>query len=143
MIETVLCAVDIANANHDAYILEAADQQARLHNAQLDLVTIVPNSGGGMVGGYLTDHHVETALSRARKELNDFATGTLGDDRNAEIRHVVATGRVYTEVLRIADVDKADLIVIGAQHPDLADFLLGPNSARIVRHAKSSVIVVR
>jgi len=122
MIKTILCAVDIANETQDVYILEAAEQLARLH---------------------VSDHHVKTARDRAQRDLNKFAERALGAERNKEVRHVVATGRVYAEILKIADVDNADLIVIGAQTPDLADFLLGPNSARIVRHAKTSVYVVR
>jgi len=143
MIKTILCAVDIANETQDVYILEAAEQLARLHDAQLDVVTVVPTNGSSFVGGYLSDHHVKTARDRAQRDLNKFAERALGAERNKEVRHVVATGRVYAEILKIADVDNADLIVIGAQTPDLADFLLGPNSARIVRHAKTSVYVVR
>ena len=36
-----------------------------------------------------------------------------------------------------------DLIVVGAHRPELGDYLLGPNAARIVRHADQSVFVVR
>ena len=37
----------------------------------------------------------------------------------------------------------ADLIVVSSGRDDLKDFLLGPNAARIVRHADCSVLVVR
>lgn len=37
----------------------------------------------------------------------------------------------------------ADLIVIGSHRPEMGDFLLGPNAARVVRHSKVSVLVVR
>jgi len=37
----------------------------------------------------------------------------------------------------------ADLIVLGANRPDLKDYLLGPNASRVVRHSARSVLVVR
>jgi nucleotide-binding universal stress UspA family protein len=33
--------------------------------------------------------------------------------------------------------------VVGAHRQDLKDYLLGPNAARVVRHADCSVYVVR
>jgi nucleotide-binding universal stress UspA family protein len=38
---------------------------------------------------------------------------------------------------------KSTVIVVGAHKPDLSEYLLGPNAARIVRHSKCSVYVVR
>jgi nucleotide-binding universal stress UspA family protein len=32
---------------------------------------------------------------------------------------------------------------MASHRPELSDYLLGPNAARIVRHAKQSVLVVR
>ena len=37
----------------------------------------------------------------------------------------------------------ADLIVMGSHRPELADYLLGANAAKVVRHADCSVMVVR
>jgi nucleotide-binding universal stress UspA family protein len=70
-------------------------------------------------------------------------TEVLGKEANESVRHVVVTGNTYDEILRVAEADGAALIVIGAHQPDLRDYLLGPNAARVVRHAKCSVLVVR
>ena len=43
----------------------------------------------------------------------------------------------------MADETNADLIVMASHRPELKDFLLGPNAARVVRHANCSVLVVR
>jgi nucleotide-binding universal stress UspA family protein len=58
-------------------------------------------------------------------------------------RHIVGHGSIYREILRYADVAKADLIILAAATPGPEDFLIGPNAARVVRHAKISVLVVR
>ncbi|MDH3475684.1 MAG: universal stress protein [Rhodospirillales bacterium] len=38
---------------------------------------------------------------------------------------------------------KADLIITGSHKPNVSDYLLGSNAARVVRHASCSVFVVR
>ena len=73
----------------------------------------------------------------------DLVRKVLGDKADSDVRHIVATGNVYEEVLRVAETDSAYLIVIGSHRPALRDYLLGPNAARVVRHASCSVYVVR
>ena len=55
----------------------------------------------------------------------------------------VGHGTVYEEILHAAKRIDADLIVMAAHRPGQADYLLGPNAARVVRHAECSVLVVR
>jgi hypothetical protein len=52
-------------------------------------------------------------------------------------------GTVYHEVLKAADKLGVDVIVLSAHRPAFKDYFLGSNAARIVRHAKQSVYVVR
>jgi nucleotide-binding universal stress UspA family protein len=63
--------------------------------------------------------------------------------KNVSSRAIVAQGRAYEQILRVADEIDCDAIVMAAGNPDLAQYLLGPNSARVVRHATCSVLVVR
>jgi universal stress protein F len=58
-------------------------------------------------------------------------------------RRIIAEGKIYQEILKAAQTIKADLIVMGSHHPELKDYLLGPNAAKVVRHADCSVMVVR
>ena len=46
-------------------------------------------------------------------------------------------------ILDLAEKIGADLIVMASHRPELKDYLLGPNAARVVRHAECSVMVVR
>ncbi|MFQ5760821.1 MAG: universal stress protein, partial [Acidiferrobacterales bacterium] len=43
----------------------------------------------------------------------------------------------------VAEKAGCDLIVMASQRPELKDYLLGPNAARVVRHANCSVLVAR
>ena len=59
------------------------------------------------------------------------------------VQHIVRQGTVYEMVLLTAKEIDADLIIIASHRPELKDYLLGPNAARVVRHANCSVLVVR
>ena len=59
------------------------------------------------------------------------------------IRQAVRCGSIYKEILRYLREVEADLVIMSAHRPGMRDFLLGPNAARVVRHANCSVWVVR
>ncbi|MET4101797.1 universal stress protein F [Roseovarius sp. MBR-78] len=139
----VLCAVDISNPRRDDNVLRSAARLAALDGAQLDLITVVPDYGMSVVGSYFDKEHHPKIEQEARRRLDDLVSEVLGPEANASIRHLVVTGNAYEEILRVARADGASLIVIGAHKPDFHDFLLGPNAARVVRHAACSVMVVR
>lgn len=143
MIKNVLCAIDINNPDEERAVLEMAARLAQLDKAQLDVIAVVPDFGASVVGRYFEDHHVATAKDSAGEVLNTFVSDVLGSEASAGTRQIVAVGSVYEEVLNTAKLGDSDLIVLGAHRPDLKDYLLGPNAARIVRHANCSVYVVR
>lgn len=143
MIKTVLCAVDITRPKEEEGVLKQAKRIADMDSAQLDIITVVPDFGSILVGAYFQDHDVKSAQDNATEALKGFVADAIGDEANTSVRHIVAVGSVYEEVLKAAKLGRADLIVIGAHRPDLKDFLLGPNAARVVRHSDCSVYVVR
>lgn len=143
MTNTVLCAVDINRPDEEARVLKIAKQMADLDGSQLDVITVVPDFGATVVGAYFKDHHVQTAKDGASDLLDKFTEEAIGKEASDELRHIVAIGNVYEEVLKTAKLSKANLIVIGAHRPDFKDYLLGPNAARVVRHSQCSVYVVR
>ena len=50
---------------------------------------------------------------------------------------------IYAEILGVAEGAEADLVVIGSHRPATKDYMLGTNAARVVRHARCSVLVAR
>ena len=141
--KTVLCAVDVSNSDVDIGVLRKAQEMANLEEAQLDVITVVPDYGMSVVGQFFDDSHHEKVVAEAQARLASLVTEALGAKANKEARHIVATGNAYEAILKAADADDANLIVIGAHKPEFADYLLGPNAARVVRHSKCSVFVVR
>ncbi|MDX1785170.1 universal stress protein [Roseovarius sp. ZX-A-9] len=139
----VLCAIDVSNKGLDANVLQEAARMAKMNDAQLDVITVLPDLGMSIVGGYFDKDHHEKALAQASALMREMIEEALGPEANASIRHLVATGSAYEEILKAAKAADSGLIVIGAQKPDLHDFLIGPNASRVVRHANCSVYVVR
>lgn len=139
----VLCALDISQPEHETPVLRRAAQLAALDKARLDVITVLPDFGTSMVGSYFKSDYHDQAMGEARAALETLCESVLGPELNARVRHIVSTGTVYEEVLRVARVDSATLIVIGSHRPALQDYLLGPNASRVVRHSDCSVFVVR
>jgi len=141
--QSVLCAVDISNKTRDVGVLKQAARLAAMDGAQLDVITVVPDYGMSVVGSFFeADHHAK-AVEETRRLLRDLVSEVLGAGADKSVRHIVAVGNAYEEILRAAEADGAGLIVIGAHKPDFKDYLLGPNAARVVRHSACSVFVVR
>nr|WP_321455571.1 universal stress protein [uncultured Cohaesibacter sp.] len=142
MIKNVLCALDITQDN-DAKVLETASKIAKLEEARLDVVTVVPNFSISLVGSYFDEKFQNQAVQDAKVALKKRVADILGADHVENLRHIVASGSIYEEILETAEQADSDLIVIGAHKPDLREMLIGPNAARVVRHSKCSVYVVR
>jgi nucleotide-binding universal stress UspA family protein len=124
-------------------VLEEAARLAGLYGAQLDVITVVPDYGMSVVSNFFDKSYHDKAVEEARRRLNELVERALGAEANEKVRHIVATGNAYEEILHVAETDGAQLIVVGAHKPDFKDYLLGPNAARIVRHSNCSVHVVR
>ena len=121
--------------------IQIAEKLAKNDGAKLHVVTIIPNFSMPIVGGYFPEGFEEKHFAEAKAELKKQIEADA-EDPSAIIRHVVQ-GSIYDEIIRSADKLNCSLIIIEAHRPDLKDYLLGPNAARVVRHAKQSVYVIR
>ena len=116
---------------------------ADLAGVSLDVVTVVPDFGKSVVGGFFENDHHAKLVASSKEALNVVVSGTIGEAANKKVRHIVATGTAYEEIIKLSETAGSSLIVIGAHKPDFKDYLLGPNAARVVRHSNCSVYVVR
>ncbi len=138
MFKKVLIPVDVAVAQDAKKLLAVAKTLTAGWSCELHVATVIPNVGMAIVGSYFDAKFESDSQSAAKTEL---ATIVAGSGLEAE-QHVL-NGRIYDAILSKADELGADLILIGAHQPELSDYLLGANAARVVRHAKQSVMVIR
>lgn len=141
MVKSILLPVDIADDTGSLPVLEAAVPLARLFGARMHVVSVLPDFGMSQVGAFFPDGFETNALKAFSEALGAWVMAHVPEGIDAQ-PHVLH-GTIYDEILRAADRLAVDLIVIGAQRPKLSDYLLGPNAARVVRHARQSVYVVR
>jgi nucleotide-binding universal stress UspA family protein len=141
MTQHVLCAIDLTHAEAEKALLVKAAELARFYGATLSVVTVVPDYGMTIVGSYFQEGTQAKALQAASDQLHQLVADTLPDF--GQVQHIVESGTVYEQVLDAADRAQADLIIMGAHKPDLVDRIQGPNSARVARHAKCSVLIIR
>ncbi|MEM1345373.1 MAG: universal stress protein [Pseudomonadota bacterium] len=140
MFNAILLPLDIG-ADDNQRLLEQATTLAKANAATLHLLTVVPDFGLSIVGSFFPENYERAALDEAKAKLDPLAerARTEGVVVEAHVGH----GSVYDQILRVAAHLRCDLIVIGAHRPELRDYLLGPNAARVVRHANQSVLVLR
>ena len=145
--KTILVPHDFSSsANHAAAL---ARDEAKLHGARLVLLhvvelphqitpetAIVPDATGAPIS--VRDY----AVAGAEEHLADLVA-RLGKDGVAT-SSVVKVGVAVDEILRYADAEHVDLIVVGTHgRTGLSRLMLGSVAERVVRGAKPPVLTVR
>ncbi len=136
---TVLFPIDLAAPASWEHALPRSLDLAK--GGTLHVVTVIPNFGMSMVGSYFQEGFLSQALHEVGEELAKWVNANVPDAQ--EVHPHVVHGRIYDEIIRTADRLKVDVIVMGAPKPNMSEYLLGPNAARVVRHASQSVFIVR
>ena len=116
-------------------VLSAAVEQARIPDSSL--VVLIRGERHGSA-----DFDMRKLVSDSLERLNEVAAEHLPD--GMKVQTIVRHGVVHEQVLNLAKEINADQIIIGARRTgSVGDFLIGSNSARVVRHATCSVNVIR
>ena len=145
-LKTVLVATDFSEPSNVAvtYGRTLAEAfHASLHVLHvLDDVTLRGGVGEGYIGPAPTFSQREQAIEQeARDELNYLFSDAERDKLKAHV--TVATGRAVAEILRYAQEQKIDLVVMGTRgRGGLSHLLLGSVAEEVVRKSPCPVLVV-
>ena len=140
MFKTILVAIDLDHSEQNRHILQAVKNIAAANDADVHLLGVVP-AAPAIVSQFLDENYEQLASGQAQKEFAKLADEL--DLKSGEVSCLIRFGTVYDEVLAAAKMVNADLIIAGSHKPNVSDYLLGSNAARIMRHAECSVLVVR
>lgn len=137
----ILLPVDLTDAAREERAVKEALKQARAFDAEIHVISVIPEFAGHLFRNFYDESVGKEALQMSKAKMTAFCEHYLPADivHHTHIEH----GTIYKEILHKADEIGADLIVMSASRPELADYLLGPNTAKVVRHAQQSVMVVR
>ena len=125
-----------------ARVLETAVELARRTGGKLILFRAVGVPHEIPVEAYsMTPANLAELLEREAMQYLDQVAKTLPPGMLAD--KIVHVGTPWQGVCGAADQHKADMIVIGSHGYSGLDRLLGTTAAKVVNHAKQSVLVVR
>lgn len=139
MYKDILFPLDITEKDSYGDALEVVLEYIAAFKARLHIMTVVADYG--VVQQYLPKGSIEKIVDEANEDLHKFVEDNI--PKNVETQHIIAKGAVYECIIETARKVDADLIVMSAHRPELKDYLLGPNAAKVVRHSDRSVLVVR
>ncbi len=141
MYKNILFAVDLNDEGSWRKALPDVIDACKRSNGQLHVLTVLPGYGMSIVGQSFPAGHEAEAKKNAAEKLQKFVADNVPTDIQADC--IVDEGSVYDVIIKTSKTVDADLIIVAAHRPELKDYLLGPNAARVVRHAECSVLVVR
>lgn len=141
MSNSILLPIDLDQQSSWENCLPIACKMARDQGSELHIISVIPDYGMSVVGSFFPPDHAQNTMSEAENLIGKFVTDNIPDDVN--VKSHVHFGSIYKEVLKAADEIDCSLIIMASHRPESKDYLLGPNAARVVRHAKQSVYVVR
>lgn len=136
MFDKILIPVDITHTEKAPPMIAAAKKLAN-DGAQYILMNVTHEVPGYLETAIPQDYF-EMSKEEARKVLK-----VLAIDSEIEARIELCQGEAAHEILEASEELGAEMIVIGSHKPGFSDYLLGSTAARVVRHAKCPVMVLR
>lgn len=141
MYENILVPLDLDDETSWEKSLPTAVTLCRSYSAALHVMTVLPDYNMTLVGQYFPENAAQAMADKAFAEINALVKKAVPGEISTNT--VVARGTIYQQILEAAARLNVDLIVMGSHSPELKDYLLGPNAAKVVRHFDKSVLVVR
>jgi len=137
----ILLAADFTD--HGSEVADKAKEMAKANQAQLSIVHIVDNlpitdaTYGPIIpfDGDLTEQIMEAAKKRLEKVSVELGI--------AEKKQWLEIGSPKFEIIRIADENEVDLIVVGSHGRHGLALLLGSTANGVLHHASCDVLAVR
>lgn len=141
MTKKILVPVDLGEADAMARLMPQAEKLSGAFGGEIHMLYVLPDYNMPVVGSFFPKDREKEVLEKAREALRGAIVEHARDP--SAVKGHVSHGTIYDEIIRIADKLECDLIVMLAHRPHLRDYLLGPNAARVARHAGQSVYLVR
>lgn len=140
MYKHILLPIDLGQPQASDKALKSARQIARDYGAVLHVMNVVAPLDS-LTSSLFPRNYTRKMTDTAQARLHEYTEAA--DLEGMDVQHIIAHGAIYDQILAMAKQTKADLIVMASHRPELSDYLLGPNAAKVVRHARCSVMVVR
>ena len=141
MYNNILLPVDMEHSAESVRALSIAVAETQRSNAKLTVMTVAPGFGSALVASYFEEGAVKAALQEVARQLKQYVDDNIPDD--VEVVAVVVEGNPAERILKQEQADNIDLIVIASHNSQIEHILLGSCAAKVVRHSKCTVTVVK
>lgn len=141
MYENILFPVDLEHTAEAEKALKIAIDEAARSNAKLTVMTVAPGFGMPIVASYFDEETVQNALKEVARHLKQYIDDNIPED--IETTAIVVEGNPAELILKQANSDDIDLIVIASHNSKIEYLLLGSCAAKVVRHSQCNVTVVK
>ncbi len=149
MTKKILVPIALEHKSSWIMALPEAVAQAKAFCGKVWVMTVVPHLVGDLdwrytiqddeKGGLKFD--INDLVGQAEKRLRELVTEYAPNDLVGGV--TAKPGTIYERIIATTDQLEIDLIVMTAYRPSLKDYLVGPNTARVSRHADCSVLILR
>ncbi|MCE8547867.1 universal stress protein [Ruegeria pomeroyi] len=140
MYENNLLPIDPEAEESSKKAMATAVRIAQDYGADLHVLCVVPRLGQ-YAANMFPENFAEKNADAVKARLAEI--GAKLDLPTERLHLHIATGAVYDEIISVSRKAGCDLVILASHRPELSDYLLGPNAARVVRHSDCSVMVVR
>ncbi len=137
----ILVPIDLVDPARELNTVKEALRQHAAFEGELHFMNVIPEFNNDLFKQLYADNVGEKAKSNVQEQMENFCKKYLPEGLHYTTH--IRTGVVYKEILQTADEISVDMIVMSASRPELKDYLLGPNTGKVVRHSNHSVLVVR
>ena len=141
MFKKSLMPIDLQETHLAAKAVKVAIEEARKHGAELNVMTVMPGFGMPLVASFFPDDAMRQAKKEIGAELKKYIAANFPKD--IATRPVIGEGNPAEMILAEAKAIQADLIIIPSHAQSLSQVFLGSCAARVVEHARSSVMVIK
>jgi nucleotide-binding universal stress UspA family protein len=141
MYTNILLPVDMEHTDESAGALAIALEEARRSNAKLTVMTVAPGFGMPIVASYFDEDAVKKALKEVARHLKKYVDDNVPE--GIETHAVVVEGHPANLILKQAQEDNVDLIVMASHNSEIESLFLGSCASKVVMHAHCTVTVVK
>ena len=132
--------VPIGFSEQSIIALGQAFNLAKIKNSDVVLLSVI--EGQSMIESLFLDDKSDELKAKVKSKLEDIAS-IYSSEYGVDVDTMVAKGRVYEEVNKVADMISADLIVMGTNGVNSKSKFIGSNAEKVVRLSKCPVITIK
>jgi len=132
--------VPIGFSEQSIIALGQAFNLAKIKNSDVILLSVI--EGQSMIESLFLDDKSDELKAKVKSKLEDIAS-VYSSKYGVDVDTMVAKGRVYEEVNKVADMISADLIVMGTNGVNSKSKFIGSNAEKVVRLSKFPVITIK